>query len=189
MRILQSLFTLCLMTCMASFAQAQETEQPLPDFPKPTKEHEWLKQFEGEWVASSKSVATPDQPSFECQATISNRMLGGFWMVSEAKGEIAGEKVLSIQQLGYDPQKKKYVGTWIDNAMNHLWHYQGTVDKSGKKLSLVAEGPNFMEGGKITKFRDSYEFKSPDLIVSTAEILDGEGNWVTVMTGETKRKK
>ena len=160
-----------------------------PEFPSPTKEHKWLQQFEGEWVAKSKSIATEDQPSIECAAEIHNRMLGGFWLVSESKGEVSGQKMLAIQQIGYDSKKKKYVGTWIDNAMNHLWHYEGTVDESGKKLSLVAEGPNFMEGGKITKFRDSYEFKSPDLIVSTAEILDGEGNWNVFMTGETRRKK
>ena len=160
-----------------------------PDFPRPTKEHEWLKQFEGEWVAKSKSIATEDQPSIECAATIRARMLGGFWIVSEATGEVSGEKMLSIQQIGYDPKTKKYVGTWIDNYMNHLWHYEGTVDESGKKLSLVAEGPNFMDGGKITKFRDSYEFKSPDLIIATAEILDAQGNWNVFMTGETRRKK
>lgn len=191
MKTIRSALILLLFTSIASFLQAEEVEQavPTPDFPKPTKEHEWLKQFEGEWVAHSKSIATPDQPSIECQATISNRMLGEFWVVSESKGEVGGGKMLAIQQIGYDPKTKKYIGTWIDNVMNHLWHYEGSVDESGKKLSLVAEGPNFMEGGKITKFRDSYEFKSPDLIVSTAEILDAEGNWVTFMTGETKRKK
>ena len=180
---------LSVVVSLDSSIRAEETEPAAPEFPQPTKEHEWLKQFEGEWEATSKSIATPEQPAIECQATINNRMLGGFWVVSESRGEVSGAKMLSIQQIGYDHKQKKYVGTWIDNVMNHLWHYEGTVDASGKKLSLVAEGPNFMEGGKITKFRDSYEFKSPDLIASTAEILDEDGKWVTFMTGEAKRKK
>ena len=46
-----------------------------------------------------------------------------------------------------------------------------------------------MDGGKLTKFRDSYEFKSPDHIISTSEILGADGKWITFMSGESHRKK
>ena len=165
-------------------ASAQE-----PEFPQPSKQHEWLKQFEGEWVATAKSIDTPEMPAMDCNSTFKARMVGGFWMVSESKGEIAGSKMMSIQTIGYDRKKKKYIGTWVDNMMDHMWHYEGTVDESGKKLSLIAEGPNFMADGKLTKFRDSYEFKSPDHIISTSEILGEDGKWVTFMSGDSHRKK
>ena len=81
------------------------------------------------------------------------------------------------------------MGTWIDTMMNHMWHYEGSVDESGTKLVLVAEGPDMMVEGKTTKYRDSYEFKSADLAIATSEMMNADGKWVTFMTGEVKRKK
>jgi Protein of unknown function (DUF1579) len=71
--------------------------------------------------------------------------------------------------------------------MNHLWLYEGTVDDSGTKLILEAEGPNFMSDGKLTKFRDAYEFKTPDHIIVSSSMLGEDGKWTAFMTGESKR--
>ena len=95
----------------------------------------------------------------------------------------------AVQMIGYDSEKKKYVGTWVDSMMNHMWRYEGSVDDSGKTLTLEAEGPNFMAAGKTTKFRDAYEFKSKDHIVATSSMLTDDGKWVTFMTGQVRRVK
>lgn len=164
--------------------------QEAPEFPQPQKEHEWLKQFVGEWETSSEAaMAGPDGEKIECSGTMTSRMLGGFWVVNESTMNVPGMTMNAIQTIGYDPEKKKYVGTWIDSAMNHLWHYEGTVDEGGTKLSLDAEGPNFMDAGKTAKFRDAYEFKSPDHIVVTSSMMGEDGEWVTFMTGEARRKQ
>lgn len=92
-----------------------------------------------------------------------------------------------LQTIGYDSAKKKYVGTWVDSMMNHLWIYEGTVDESGTKLTLEAEGPNFMSDGKLARFRDAYEFKTPDHILVSSSMLGEDGKWTTFMTGESKR--
>lgn len=94
-----------------------------------------------------------------------------------------------IQTIGYDATKKKYVGTWVDSMMNYLWLYEGNVDETGNKLTLEAEGPNFMADGKLTRFRDAYEFKSPDHIIVSSSMLSEDGKWITFMTGESSRKK
>ncbi|KAA5541327.1 DUF1579 domain-containing protein [Roseiconus nitratireducens] len=170
------------------FMSAGALAQP-PEFPKPQKEHQFLKQFTGKWTSHSKSVATEGQPEMECSGSMNSRMLGGFWLINRMQGDMAGTTFNAIQTIGYDPAKKKYVGTWVDSMMNHLWQYEGTVDDTGKKLSLTAKGPNFMSGGAETDFRDSYEFKSPDLIVATSEMKTEDGTWVTFMTGELKRQQ
>ena len=95
----------------------------------------------------------------------------------------------AVQTIGYDEAKKKYVGTWVDSMMNHLWRYEGSVDDSGKILTLEADGPNFMAAGKTTKFRDAYEFKSTDHIVATSSMRTDDGKWVTFMTGQVRRVK
>lgn len=175
--------TLTTLHCSATTALAQ------PDFPSPEKEHQWLKKFVGEWTTTSKASIGPNQPPMECSGTIESRMIGEFWIVSEMQSNPEGDPMRGLQTIGYDPAKKKYVGTWVDSMTNHMWLYEGNLDESGNKLTLEAEGPNFMADGKLTKFRDAYEFKTPDDIIVTSSVLGEDGQWFTFMSGESKRKK
>ena len=70
-----------------------------------------------------------------------------------------------------------------------MWKYEGTVDESGKILTLEADGPNFISDGKLTKFQDIYEFKSGDEITMTSRMLGEDVKWVTFMSGTVKRQK
>jgi hypothetical protein len=181
-----SVMALC---CVCLGAVSQLPAQELPAFPKPQKEHEWLQKFVGEWESESEASMGPDQPAMKCKGTMSSRMLGGFWVVSEVKADMPGVQVNAIQTIGYDEKSKKYVGTWVDSMMNYMWKYEGTVEGNGTKLILEAEGPNFTQPGKTSKFRDAYEFKSKDHIVATSSMLGDDGKWVTFMTGNMRRKK
>jgi hypothetical protein len=169
---------------MISGLYAQET----PEAPKPTEEHQWLQQFVGQWESTAEAALGPGQPTITCHGKATSRMIGGFWVVTESEGEMMGTKIHALQTIGYDPAKKKYIGSWVDSMFNHMWEYEGTVDSSGKKLTLEAQGPNFMAGGKPTKFRDSYEFKSKDHIEAVSSMLGEDGKWVQFMTGQIRRK-
>jgi hypothetical protein len=153
-----------------------------------TKEHQWLKQFVGEWQSSSKAHG-PGMPDMEGKGTMKARMLGELWTVIDYQADFGGMNMTAVQTIGYDAEKKKYVGSWVDSFQNILWTYDGTVDASGKKITLEAEGPNMMEPGKRTKFRDEYEFVSPEKMTITSSMLGSDGNWVTFMSGEAQRKK
>ncbi len=168
---------------------ATANAQEMPEIPQPTDEHKWLEQFVGEWETVGKTEAGPGAPEMTCTGKITSRMLGGYWVVNEMKGETAGMAMQGLQTIGYDPEKKKYVGTWVDSMMGHMWQYTGSVDKTGKILSLEAKGPSFMTDGKETLFRDVYEFKSKDEIVATSQMQGPDGEWITFMTGTSKRVK
>jgi hypothetical protein len=157
--------------------------------PKPTDEHGWLQKFIGEWKTESEGIMGPDQPPIQCSGTLSSRQLGGFWVLNEMKGEMSGEPMTGIQTVGYDESRKKYVGTWVDSMTAFMWQYEGSVDASGKILTLEADGPSFMGDGKMTKFQDIYEFKSADEMLITSRMLNSDGNWLTFMTGTAKRIK
>lgn len=185
MKSLLSAYGLVALLLATSQVAAQET----PQVPPPQKEHEWLKQFVGEWVSESEVKFSPDQPAAKCQGTMKSQMLGGFWLMNEATVDMLGDEVHAVQSIGYDPEKKKYVGTWVDSMSSHMWKYEGTVDDTGKILTLEAEGPSFAGDGKMAKYRDSYEFKSKDHIVATSSVLGEDGKWITFITGDVRRKQ
>jgi hypothetical protein len=166
-------------------AHAQEA----PKLPAPQKEHEWLKLLVGEWESESECIAEPGKPPVKAKGTESARSLGGFWVLGEGKSEMGGMKFSNVLTIGYDPEKKKYVGTWVDSLTSVLWKYEGTVDATGKILTLETEGPCPMAPGKISKFKEVIEFKTPDHKVFTSSMQGDDGKWVTFVTVNSKRKK
>lgn len=183
---MKSSFLACLLSVVLS--QLTAAQEP-PEMPEPTKQHQWLKKFVGRWEVTGKGVMGEGQPEMETTATIRSQMVGGFWVVNTMNGEASGTKFRGIQTLGYDAEKKKYVGTWIDSMNGHMWKYEGTVDESGQKLVLDTTGPDMMEPGKTRKYRDAYEFKSNDTMIATSSMQTPDGKWMTFMTSTAKRQK
>ena len=162
-----------------TFASSTLCAQDLSSMSATGKEHEWLKKFVGDWEMTS------DQGTAEMESS----MLGKLWVVNESDMEIQGQKMKSIQLIGYNPEKKKFVGIWADSMVNHMWHYEGTLDESGNKLMLDAEGPSMSGDGSMANFRDAYEFTDDDTIVATSYMQGEDGEWTVLMEGTAKRKK
>lgn len=177
---------LAAITVLTLIYGAAAAQEPM-ELPGPEKEHQWLAKFVGRWETNSKGSMGPDSPPIECSGTIESRMIGDFWVVSEMQSTVMGRPMRGLQTIGYDTSKQKFVGTWVDSIMNHLWIYEGTLDEGGDKLTLEAEGPNFMAEGKRTKFRDTFEFKTDNSLVVTSSMLGDDGKWITFMTGESER--
>ena len=175
---------IALLLCAAALAQ----DAAGPQFPQPQKEHEWLKQLAGEWDAQGECVMAPGQSPMKMKATVTGRTLGAFWAMTEIRGDMAGTQMTGVMTVGYDPEKKKYVGTWVDSMTNHLWHYTGSVDESGKKLTLEAVGPDMTQPGKKMNYRDAWEVKDKDHIVMTSS-CEKDGKWFTFATNNLRRKK
>lgn len=174
------LFTVSLVVCSISVAQDG-------DFPGSEKQHAKLKMFVGQWKTDAECVMGPGLPPQKSTSTTRSRMIGEFWVVNEISGDAMGVPMTALQTIGYDADKKKYVGTWVDSMLGHLWQYVGSFDESGKILTLEAEGPNFMTGKGTALYRDVYEFKSADHILATSFAKDDDGKWVQFVTGHSKR--
>jgi hypothetical protein len=174
---------LVFLAVMAAGSLAQDA----PPTPKPQKEHEWLQQLVGEWETEGEAITEPDKPPVKTKGSENNRSIGGFWVQGEHKGDFFGTPFTGVMTLGYDAEKKKYIGTWVDSILPHLWKYEGTVDATGKILTLESEGPG-PEPGKLAKYRDSLEIKSKDHKVLTSA-TEKDGKWVTYLTVQYRRKK
>lgn len=158
-----------------------------PDLPQPVEEHAWLEKFVGKWQTDTEALMGPGAPPMHGKGTLESKKLGGFWLVNEVTCDMGGGKIQGLQTIGYDPSKKRYVGTWVDSATSLLWKYEGQVEKEGRKLILEATGPNFMAAGEETKFRDAYEFTSDKEMTMTSSMLGKDGKWTTFMTAKCRK--
>jgi hypothetical protein len=157
---------------------------------EPQKEHEWLQKLVGEWDYEHEYKMGPDQPPMKATGTETVKSLGGLWTVGEGKGEMPiGSPATVIMTLGYDPQQKRFVGTFIGSMMTHLWIYNGTLDPSGKVLTLDAEGPDFSGGPKLAKYQDIIEWVNDDHRTLSSQLLGEDGKWQQFMTAHYRRKK
>ncbi len=157
--------------------------------PAAQKEHEWLRQLAGEWEYDTEASLEPGKPPVKIKGTASARTVGDFWVVAEHKATLFDAPFTGIMTLGFDGQKKKYVGTWIDSMHGHILHYEGTVDVAGKTLTLLTEGPNPNAPGKLCKFKEVIEFKSTDHKILTSSLQGEDGKWDAFMTVNYRRKK
>src|SRR5687768_4997372 len=100
--------------CLPLFLGAQEDrktqdDKKMPTF-TPSKEHQLLKQFDGDWEFTSKCTM-PGMEPMEGKGTETSRLTyGSFWLDCEDKGVMAGKDWSGRAIMGWDPQKKQFVG-------------------------------------------------------------------------------
>ena len=180
----------CWQALLTMFAVVLLTQVGLgqpPEMPKPTKEHELLKQFAGEWETSTSMIAAPGEEPMTCQGSESAQMVGGFWLVIEGEVDMMGDSMTSILTVGYDHESKKYIGSFVCSVASTFWNYEGSFDESGKKLTLEAEGPSMLDPTKKAMYRDVIESKGKDHKVLTSYLQADDGTWVKFMTADGKR--
>jgi len=154
----------------------------------PEEAHRWLHQLVGEWNYESAADGA-------CSGTERVRKVGELWVVGESEMQMTGgETSYAIITIGYDPKRKRFVGSWIGSTMAHLWTYDGELDSVGRKLSLFAEGPSVDEQGnfsptKTSNYCDAIEIQDKDRRIFTGSIQGPDGSWTTMMTMHYRRKQ
>jgi Protein of unknown function (DUF1579) len=155
---------------------------------EPLKQHQWLDRLIGEWTWDSECSMGTDQPPTKTLGTEVVRSLGGLWMIAEGMCGAEDSSGKTIMTLGFDPQRDRFVGTFIASMMTHLWLYNGSLDTAQKVLTLDSEGPNFSDGA-MAKYQDIIEFVSDDHRIMTSQVLGDDGNWNHFMTAHYRRQK
>ncbi len=157
---------------------------------EPQKEHHWLQKFVGDWTYESECCMGPGEPTLTFRGRERARSIGGLWVLCESEGEMpGGDRATMLMTLGFDPQKKRFTGTWVGSMMTTLWVYDGTLSSDETTLTLSADGPSFSGDGTIVKYQDVIEFRGDDHRVLTSRTPDESGNWVVFMTTHYRRVK
>jgi|SRR5579862_973935 len=161
-----------MMLSLATLAFAQDHK----DYPKPGREHHLLKQqFEGDWDAVSKHSQDGKMEESRGMESIKSGY-GGYWLVLDYKGEMAGKPFTGHGTLGYDPFKKKYLMAWIDDVNPSAMWAEGEADSQGKTFTFTSEGycPDL---GKMSKFRTVMEVQDANHRTLTFYRPDHEGQY------------
>ena len=126
-----ALACLCLVaTLAAGAARAKAPPGALP-------EHKVLAADEGTWDATIRTyMGGPDaDPAVSKGTEVNEVMPGGMWVLSKFDGDFGGMAFQGRGQFGYDPVKKKYVGTWIDSMSPMLSVLEGEYDAKTKTMT------------------------------------------------------
>jgi hypothetical protein len=160
---------LCVLALFALTASAQDKVSP---------EKAYLKALVGEWDADVEFGGGKSKGSQ------SSRMLGDLWMLADFKSDFGGQAFSGHSVSGYDQNKKKFVGIWVDTMESGIMHTEGTLDSSGKVLTEIGEG---MSMGQKTKHKMVTELKDKDTIVFKMYMTETDKE--PMMTITYKRKK
>jgi hypothetical protein len=160
---------------------------------KPVKQHKWLQQLVGNWVYETEMSMKPGDPPKKFKGKESVSSMGGLWVMAAGSGEMpGGGKATMLMTIGYDPAKKKFVGSWVGSMMHNMWVYEGVL--KGKVLTLSTVGPSWTKDGKVQKgktanYRDVITMVGKNKRLLSSFVQGAGGKWTPMMTAHYTRTK
>jgi hypothetical protein len=154
---------------------------------EPHEERRWLQRLVGDWTYESEASPAPGEPPASDAGTERVRALGGAWVLCEGRSDAPGGGLgTTLMTLGYDPGKRRVVGTFVASTMPQLWIYEGGLDPEAV-LTLETEGPSLTREGETGRYRDTIAFRGDDHRVHTSRFLGDHGEWQAFMTTTYRR--
>jgi hypothetical protein len=148
-----------------------------PPAPKPAKEMDQLKVYDGAWTCEGSVPESPLGPARKTSTTVKfHSDLDGMWLslrVDEAASKDNPHPYKGVGHMGYDAAAKKFLILWTDNTGG--WAAQTSSGWEQDRMIWVGEGS--MSGGKVSA-RDTFTKQGADL--QHLGELQIEGKWVTV---------
>lgn len=128
-------------------------------------------------------VRPPGAEPQRSKGVMTNRVLGGRWLIAEFKNETGFE---GHGIYGWDDAKQAYVGTWVDPMRGTLSIGEGTYDEPSRTMTYRFE---LSHGGKPFVARDVTQFVDPDTQVFRSFIEMGDAPPHEVVTATYRRRR
>jgi hypothetical protein len=132
------LLVLSLTANVAYFATPAQ-EPGVGQLGRPRAEHKILNLFAGGWKAESL-YKDEDMGEFKALGRETSELVcTGKWLVQDLEAEVLGAPYRGHGILGFDPNKRRYVGVWIDDQLDHLSLSEGSWDRDARQLTMYAQ--------------------------------------------------
>lgn len=169
----------CALVATALVPALQEMQMP-----QPTEQHKQILAGVGDWEGTVTMFDVPEMKPEPIPAKEKITAIGGFWILSQFESSFMGQPYHGSGHIGYDAEKKKYVGTWVDSMSGWFSKMEGDIDPKTKMLVMRWDAPNMT--GKVVPHR-SESLEGGD--TRTMTFYEGEGAGKKGMVIEMKRKK
>ena len=172
---------LAIAACMALlFGTLAAQEIPAP--PTPGPEHKQLQALEGTWDAKMKMEGAP--APIVAVATYKSEC-GGLWLASEFKSDDPAFKFQGKGLDGYDTNKKKFVGIWVDSMSTGMMTMEGTHDEKTKTTTMFGQG---YDHGKLNKYKNVTKMPDADHQTFQMFMIGDDGKESLAFTIEYTRR-
>lgn len=182
-----------------SFAQGKKKKMPSQEemmkawqeAATPNEHHKAMETFVGSWETVSKTwMEGPDKPPSESKGSCEYTwIMGGRFLQSDFKGEMMGQPLTGLGLTGYDNFKKKYTMLWIDNSGTAMYTGEGTMDASGKVMTMWGKMDDPSTGAKDKKVKYVSTIVDNDKHVFQIFDIAGTGDKKPVVEITYTRKK
>ena len=109
----------------------------------PGPEHKVLDSLVGNWTTHVKWWLEPNSPEQSSEGTATIKwIMDHRYLQEEHKGTMMGQPFTGMGITAFDNLKKKYLGSWIDNAGTGIMVSEGTYDPAKKALHFTSESPD-----------------------------------------------
>lgn len=160
----------------------------LPQGDKAGPEHMRLHELVGEWDIETTLWFSAEAKGQTSKATETMKKgPGELWVYSAYEGTFMGEPFIGRFSMGYDQNRKKYVGTWMDNSNSSMTQLIGDYDK--KKKAITYQNSTMGKDGKEFKFRSVMTFKDKDHHTYAMYFPGADGKEFKAMEFKYTRKK
>jgi Protein of unknown function (DUF1579) len=129
--------------------QAQERLKPGPNI-------KFLENWIGKWDTTSKMYPAPGAAAIESHGHSEYKWaIEGHWLEERFDGQIMGTPHKGVGLTGYDSFNKQFTGCWADNFNPAMINLGGSLDASGKVLTMFGkmDEPTTGEHGKTFRFQ------------------------------------
>ncbi len=181
--------TLTALALLAYFTSSTLDQDPVEAADSQLPQHQWLQQYVGEWDVTNRTIPAPGEEAEEWTSTQVVRCLGGIWIVSETEGADPEAPYTTQLTLGYDPELKRFVGSWIGTMQAKLWTLSGTLNENQSVLTLESRGQDFRDPTRSTNYREQIEFHESGLRSAVSSMLVEDGSWMPFAIVEARRRE
>ncbi len=111
---------------------------------EPVAEHKMLAAGAGTWNAVLEMMGADGKPTKSTGTSVVKVICGGLWVTDDFAATVQGGPFHGHGVTGYDIDKKKFVGTWVDSMTSSVMTMEGTCDKDGKVMTMkgMSVGPD-----------------------------------------------